>query len=110
MALNGRRAQPMTAITVAFGDITASYANAGSATPEGLFKVKFVNGCDTAIWVSIDGSNDHFFVLPTSPSDEDLQDKAVDKILQLPKSTQFRIKYDSAPSSGKFVIQGWYIE
>lgn len=110
MSYNGRKAQPMTAISVAHGSITGSYANLGSPTGEPLIKVRFVNGCNTAMWVSIDGTNNHFFVLPSSSPDDDLQDKAVDRVLALPKSTQFRIKYDSAPSSGTFVIQGWYVE
>ena len=108
MSYNGRNAQPMTAISVAHGSITGSYANLGSPTDNPLFMVRFVNGCNTAMWVSIDGTNNHFYVLPTSSESDSLQDKAVDKVLALPKGTQFRIKYDSSPSSGTFVIQGWY--
>lgn len=107
-----RTMKAMTLKSVAFGAITSSYANFGSALANSLQIVTFKNTTDQTIFISEDGTNDHYELPPNSADTVDCQanarsgDQAVKKT-----GLQFKIKgvSGSLPTSGKVIMQGQYL-
>lgn len=111
MVLSSRGILPDTLKSVTFSSITDSYANLGSALTNPWRILMLKNTTDKTIFISEDGSNDHYELPAGTTESYDLQANAVSGEICLKKvGTQFQIKGVSGdlPTSGKVIIQGQY--
>ena len=103
-------AYPETLRSVAYGSITNSYAALGSvlSAPARMFRI--INATNGDMLISLDGTNNHFFLTAGSFVLYDLCANRVQQgtSFELVKGTQFYIKYSSAPSSGSVNIEVIY--
>lgn len=94
--------------SIAFGSISGSYSNVGSALTTTARVVHITNNTDGDMMFSVDGgTTDHIFVAAGSFVLLDIQanmnpDK--DDKYVLPVGTQFSVKQVSAPSSGNVYV------
>ena len=98
--------------SVAFGSITGSYANLGSALSFPLQILIIKNTTDVTLFVSENGTDDHY-ELPAGTTDGfDLQTNAISGAMGVKAAgTQFQVKANSGslPATGKIIIQGQYL-
>lgn len=103
-------AYPETLRSVAHGSITNSYATLGTpiAAPARMFRI--INATNGDMLISLDGTNNHFFLTANSFVLYDLTANRVQHgtSFVLAEGTQFYIKYSSAPSSGSVNIEVIY--
>jgi hypothetical protein len=103
----GTRVQFDAVREVAFGGIGAAYAAVGAATSDYTRLVRFVNGTDADVYVSLDNATDHLRVAANSFVLLDLTaNKVKDNGFFIANLTTFYVKRVSgAPSSGTFWIE-----
>lgn len=98
--------------SVAFGSITASYGNLGAALTEVLVMMTIKNTTDVTLWVSEDGSTDHYEIPSGTMESFDFQANTPDdKISGKSVGTQFEVKAASGalPASGNIILEGQYL-
>ena len=100
--------------TVAFGAITASYAALGTPIDFSYRMFKITNNTDGDMLFSFNGTNDNMFVPAFSFTLYDIATNAPNvgqnDELVLDPTTQFYIKYSTAPSMGAVWVEGAYIK
>lgn len=104
MPNTGARIKPEAVREVAFGSITNAYVNLGAPTIAPSRCVRMVNETNAAVYVSLDGVNNHYRISPGSAYTKDT--KADDSFYDT--GTQFKVKYDTAPTgpaNSKFYIE-----
>jgi len=93
--------------------ITTTYQNLGSALTSPLVTVTFKNTMNVTVFISEDGTNDHYEMPPGSTEVVDMQANAATNPGQGHKAvgTQFKARYESgrAPRHGKIIMQGQYV-
>lgn len=92
---------------VAFGGIGAAYAGVGAATSDYTRIVRFVNGTDADVYVSLDNSTNHFRIAANSFLLLDLTaNKVRDNGFFIANQTTFYVKrVGGAPTTGTFWIE-----
>ena len=98
--------------SVAFGDITDTYSNLGSALSNALIMIIFKNTTEVTLFISEDGTNNHYELPSGNTEIYDFQTNSrSDDILAKSVGMQFEVKYDGAiaPTQGKVIMQGQYI-
>lgn len=99
--------------SVAFGSITGSFANLGSATTNPAYCITVFNGTDAQIQVSKDGGSTTWVDLPPLGAIcRDFGKKTEQGVVGLVAvGTQFQVKYSgSAPTEGTLSITVEYME
>ncbi len=107
-----RTFKPDTVRSVAFGSLTDSYANLGSALSFAIQIMIIKNTTNATIFVSENGTDDHYELPAGSTDGFDLQANVIAGDTGVkPVGTQFQVKgvTGSLPTSGKVIIQGQYI-
>lgn len=106
------KAIPDTLRSIAEASITNAYQTLGTSLGHCARLIRFVNNTDGDMFISLDGSNNHFFVAKASFVLYDLAANACSPMNKTPfvfaSGTQFYIKYSSAPSIGTFYIEVIY--
>lgn len=106
-----RKLQPITLRSVAFGSISASYSNLGASVDQSLATLKVKNYTDKTIFISEDGTNDHYRLASGEIESIDCQANARAGDVSLKEAgIQFSVRGVSGdlPSSGAVVLQGQY--
>lgn len=95
--------------SLAFGGISGTYANLGTALTTNARMFKLTNGTNGDIFVSLDGTNNHMFLPAGSFTLYDLSTNsppiAVTDNLVLAIGTQFRVKQSTAPNTGAVYLE-----
>lgn len=99
--------------TIAFGDISGSFAAVGTPIQHNWRVFKITNNTDGDMILSFDGTTDNLFVPKNSFTLYDLSTNAppvsqVDNLV-LALQTQFYVKQSTAPTSGDVWIEGFYV-
>ena len=104
MSNSGLSIKPEAIREMAFGSIAATYAELGSVLGHDCFRVSVHNTCDTDMYISVDGVDDHYRIAASSGQvfDEKTND------MYRKAGTQFHVRYVSAPSEGTVWIQAEY--
>lgn len=107
-----RQVLPEIVRSVAFGSITTSYADLGSALSNPLVMLTLKNTSDKTLFVTENGSDDHYELPAGATESLDFQANATGN-LQLRKAAgiQFQVKgvLGDLPTSGKIILQGQYV-
>lgn len=100
-------AQPASLRSIAFGSITNSYQALGSKADKPIRMFRLINPSDGDMLISLDGTNDNFFIPANSFVLYDLtaNREAAGQLFVLPAGTQFYIKYSTAPSTKAVYIE-----
>jgi len=94
---------------IAFGSITGSYQAVGSATGAPARIVEIFNGMDEDLYLSLDGTTNHFRLFAGSGLVLDLcANQNFDKGMFLAEQTTFYVKEANTPSSGSLAISVIY--
>lgn len=103
-------AVPDTLRSVAFGSITNSYTALGTPTSQPCRMFRIINPTDGDMFLSLDGTNNQFYVPANSFVLYDLctNREKNGELFVLPNNTQFYIKYSSAPSKNGVYIEVIY--
>ena len=104
MSNTGTRLKPEAIREVAFGALNATYTQVGAAISGPLRMVIFNNMTDQDVYVSMDGTTNHFRVVAGSFKLLDL--KTNDAFFNTDQV--FYAKYVSAPASGTFFIEAMF--
>ncbi len=100
--------------TLAFGGISGAYATVGTPLAHSWRIFRITNNTNGDLFISLDGTNNNFFVPASSFVLYDLSTNApplkVTDNLMLPIGTQFYVKQSSAPSQGAVWIEGIYAQ
>lgn len=106
------KAIPDVLRVAAFGSITGSYTPFGTPLKFNFRLFDITNNTDGDMFVSVDGTNDNFFIPATSGKVRDLSTNSppplVDSGMVWAIGTQFSIRYSSAPSKGAVYLEGIY--
>lgn len=97
--------------SIEYTDISASYADLGTAFEHECRMFRIHNNTEGDMFVSIDGgTTDHFFMESGTFILFDVQaNKAhFDDKYVLPVGTQFAVKQSTAPVSGAVYLEVWY--
>jgi len=106
MSNSGQRVKDDAVREVAFGSITASYANLGAALSNDAFAITLHNNTDVDLYFSWDGTDDHYKFPPTTARSKDW--KTNDMIRKA--GDRLKIKHaGSAPSSGWASLEVEYV-
>tara|TARA_R110002096_G_scaffold121832_1_gene263725 strand:- start:621 stop:950 length:330 start_codon:yes stop_codon:yes gene_type:complete len=103
--------QSENARSVAFGSLTGSLANVGSATTNSGRIVYFMNGTNQPVTISWDGGTTSGFILPASSalSVDCSINRDVQQTPELPAGAQFQASHNgTAPTSGSLSIMVIY--
>lgn len=95
--------------SVAFGSITNSYANLGSSLTNSLVMMSLTNTTDKTLFVSENGTDDHYELPAGASPSLDFQANAREgDILVKAIGTQFSIRgvTGDLPTSGKIILEG----
>lgn len=101
-----------TARAVDGTSVTDSYANLGAALTKVWVQMSIKNSTDVTVFISEDGTNNHYEMPAGSQESFDLQTNSPDDAISgKAVGTQFRVKANtgSLPSSGRVIIQGQYL-
>lgn len=92
---------------VAFGSITNAYTAVGTATTAPVRMFRIVNATDKAMYISLDGTTNQFYLTGGSFVLYDLCANRVQHgtSFVLPEGTIFYVKYAAAPTSGSLAIE-----
>lgn len=96
--------------SVAFGDISGSYALLGDEFSNPCRAMRIVNNTNGDLIFSFDGSTDHLFVMANSMRlyDFNVNRQRVDNVWVKPEGTQVFVKQSTAPSSGSVYLEVFY--
>lgn len=94
MANTGVRLKPEEVREVAFGALTNSFVNLGAAISRPLNEITFINETNAAVYVSLDGTTNHWRISPGTCRTIDV--KANDGYFE--EGQQFSVKYATAPT------------
>lgn len=98
--------------TIAFGDISGTFAAVGSPIDQNLRVFKVTNNTDGDMIVSLDGTTDNLFVPRNSFTLYDLSTNAppISQVDNFPLefNTQFYVRQNTAPTLGDVWIEGFY--
>ena len=104
--------QPDTLRSVAAASITASYTNLGAALTKNWAILVIKNTTDKTLFVSENGTNDHYEIPSGGVDVLDLQSNGRDGDFAHKKiGTQFSVKgvTGDLPTFGKIILQGQYV-
>lgn len=105
-------ATPAVIKTLAFGGISGSYAALGTPITQNWRMFRIINATNGDLLISLNGTDDNFFVPATSFLLWDLSANAApvsqSDNLVLAINTQFYAKQSTAPSSGAVWVEGMY--
>lgn len=95
--------------SIAFGSITNSYQNLGTAFEHAMRVLHFINNTDGSMMISFDGTNDNIFVPANTFALYDLTaQEDVNEMFRYQVGSQLKIKYISAPTTGSFYVVAVY--
>ena len=86
--------------STAFGSITASYTALGTPITHIARILKIVNGTDTAMFFSFDGTTDNDYIPAGGFTLYDLDSNQ----LSISVNTQVSVKYETVPTSGSVKV------
>jgi hypothetical protein len=110
MALGPLNAKPETLRSLAYTSISGSYAAVGTPLSYPSRILIITNKCNTDMFFSVDGTNDHF-IIPTGTAqliDLNANRDGNKYSFVFQKGTQFYVKQVSAPASGSVYIASIY--
>lgn len=94
---------------LAFGSISGSYAAIGTALTDHARIVKFTNGTNAPMYISLDGTTDYDKIPANGFALYDFSTNRIrDDGLFVPVGTIFYVKQDTAPSSGSVWVSVIY--
>ncbi len=94
MANTGVRLKPEEIREVAFGSLTGSFVQLGGDIVRPLNEITLMNETNAAVYVSLDGTTNHFRISPGTARTIDI--KANDGLLEI--GQKFYVKYATAPT------------
>lgn len=106
MSNTGARLKPEAIREVAFGSITANYAQMGGVFSGPLRLIYIGNSTDKTIYLSLDGTTDHFRVAPNSFKLLDL--KTNDSFINSGQVIYIRGVSGDLPTSGDAWVEAMY--
>jgi hypothetical protein len=107
-----RSFQPIPVKSILFSAVTNTYAPLGTVLEEALQILVIKNTTDATIFISENGSADHYELLPSTVEVYDFQTNAKTNATGAKNAqTQFYVKgvTGSLPTTGKIIIQGQFI-
>ena len=100
---------PETLQSLAHGSILTSYVAVGVPFPNPLRAFRLINNTDGDVLVSMDGTNDQFFVPAGSFVLYDVAgNSGQSSNARIRQNTQFYVKYSTSPSKNSFYVEALY--